>query len=233
MLAEGRPDWGLVASNRSGLFQLYAWEVPTGELRQLTDRPEGVLFGFIDALGRHVYYLDDAHGNEIGHLVRVPFEGGEVGGHIAQSAPVLHAGVAPSARPGNRLAFTRADAEGFTLTVIDLGPDGEMSEPEGLFRSARVMLPPVLSPEGDLAVVASAERSAMQHYTLLAFDTHTGERVAELWDGEGTSVEGGLFERRAATENGGARLAGTTNRERLRAAADLASAERRAARSAG
>ena len=37
----------------------------------------------------------------------------------------------------------------------------------------------------------------MQHYTLLAFDTRTGERVAELWDGEGTSVEGGPFARRA------------------------------------
>jgi hypothetical protein len=68
------------------------------------------------------------------------------------------------------------------------------------------MLPPVLSPDGDLAVVASAERSTMQHYTLLAVDTLTGERVAELWDGEGTSVHPGPFARRAA--NGGLRLPG-------------------------
>ena len=75
--AEERPDRGLVATNRSGRYQLYAWEVPAGKLRQLTDRPEGVLFGFIDSLGRHVYYLDDRDGNEIGHLVRVPFGGGK------------------------------------------------------------------------------------------------------------------------------------------------------------
>ena len=43
-------------------------------------------------------------------------------------------------------------------------------------------------------------------------DTRTSERVAELWDGEGTSVEGGPFARRATTENGDAQLAGTTNR---------------------
>ena len=32
-LAKERPERGLVASNRSGRYQLYAWEVPVGELR--------------------------------------------------------------------------------------------------------------------------------------------------------------------------------------------------------
>jgi dipeptidyl aminopeptidase/acylaminoacyl peptidase len=209
-LAEEPPDRGLAVSNRTGRYQLYAWDVPTGQLRQLTDRPEGVVFGFIDSLGRHVYYLDDTGGNEIGHLVRVPF----AGGHVEDTSPGLppystFGGVISAT--GNRLAFTRADAEGFTLTLVDLGADGEMSEPRTLFRSKRVVSPPSLSPQGDLAVVASAERSTMQHYTLLAFDARTGERVAELWDGEGTSVEGGPFARRM-TANGEARLAGTSNR---------------------
>ena len=210
-LAEERPDRGFAVSNRSGRYQLYAWEVPTGELRQLTDRPEGVLFGFLDSHGRHVYYLDDTDGDEIGHLVRVPFGGGEPEDTSPNLPPYSTFGGGTSAT-GNQLAFSRADPEGFTLTAIDLGPDGEMSEPRVLFRSERVMSPPFLSPQGDLAVVASAERSTMQHYTLLAFDTRTGERVGELWDGEGTSVEGGPFARRATTENGDAQLAGTTNR---------------------
>src|SRR5919112_353450 len=208
-LAKERPDRGLVAANRSGRYQLYAWQVSTGELRQLTDRPEGVLSGFIDSLGRHVYYLDDRDGNEIGHLVRVPFGGGKPEDTSPNLPPYsTWAGVISAI--GNRLAFTRADSEGFTLTAVDLGAGGEMSEPRDLFRSERVTSPPVLSPEGDLAVVASTERSAMQHYTLLAFDTLTGERVAELWDGEGTSVHPGPFARRATS--GKARLAGTSNR---------------------
>ncbi len=209
-LAEERPDRGLAVSNRSGRYQLYAWEVPTGQLRQLTDRPEGIVFGFIDSHGRHIYYLDDRDGNEIGHLVRVPFGGGEPEDTSPDLPPYSTYGGVISAT-GNQLAFTRADPSGFTLTAIDLGANGEMSEPRVLFRSGRVVSPPVLSPQGDLAVVASAERSTMQHYTLLAFDTRGGERVVELWDGEGTSVEAGPFARRAAT-NGEARLVGTTNR---------------------
>ena len=47
-----------------------------------------------------------------------------------------------------------------------------MSEPRVLFRSERVMSPPFLSHRGDLAVVASAERSTMQHYTCLARYAH-------------------------------------------------------------
>ena len=172
------------------------------------DRP-GVLFGFLDSHGRHVYYWTTTRtGTRSGTWC---------GCHLAEASRRTHRPICLStfgggtSATGNQLAFSRADPEGFTLTAIDLGPDGEMSEPRVLFRSERVMSPPFLSHRGDLAVVASAERSTMQHYTLLAFDTRTGERVAELWDGEGTSVEGGPFARRA-TENGDAQLAGTTNR---------------------
>src|SRR5215213_7964981 len=210
-LAEERPARGMAVSNRTGRFQLYAWEVPTGQLRQLTDRPEGVVFGLIDSLGRHVYYLDDTGGNEIGHLVRVPFSGSEPEDVTPTLPPYTTFGGLTSAA-GNLLAFTRADAEGFALTAVDLGTGGEMSEPRVLFRSDQIMPSPVLSPHGDLAVVATPEHSTMQHYKLLAFDTHSGAQVAELWDGEGTSLEVGPFVRHSPTENGDARLAGTTNR---------------------
>lgn len=42
-LAKAAPTRGLAASNKSGVYQLYAWHVPTGKLTQLTDRPEGIL----------------------------------------------------------------------------------------------------------------------------------------------------------------------------------------------
>lgn len=76
-LAKAAPDRGLAVSNKSGKYQLYAWEVSTGELRQLTDHPTGILFGWLAPDGRYVYYLDDKQGNEIGHYIRMPFEGGE------------------------------------------------------------------------------------------------------------------------------------------------------------
>src|SRR5437016_76526 len=76
-LAAANPDRGLAVTNRSGRYQLYAWDVPTGDLRQLTDSPTGVSSGYISPDGRYVYYLKDNQGNEIGHFVQVPFEGGE------------------------------------------------------------------------------------------------------------------------------------------------------------
>ena len=141
-------------SNRSGRYQLYAWEVPTGELRQLTDRRVSSLASSTPRRrllpGRHGRGRDR-------HLVRVPFGGG-AGGHIAQSASLLDLGWRHQRnRKSARLLAGRP--RGIHLTAIDLGPDGEMSEPRVLFRSERVMSPPFLSHQGDLAVVASAERS--------------------------------------------------------------------------
>ena len=63
-------------SNQTGKNQLYAWDVLNGHLRQLTDRPTGILSGYLSPDGCAVYYLNDTGGNEIGHYVRVPFEGG-------------------------------------------------------------------------------------------------------------------------------------------------------------
>src|SRR3712207_1116178 len=75
-LATAQPTRGLVASNQSGCYQLYAWDVPTGTLTQLTEAATGVGNGYITPDGSWVYYLKDQRGNERGHLVRVPFGGG-------------------------------------------------------------------------------------------------------------------------------------------------------------
>jgi dipeptidyl aminopeptidase/acylaminoacyl peptidase len=210
-LAEERPDRGLAASNRSGRTQLYAWDVPNGELRQLTDRPEGMLFGFISPDGNHVYYLDDEGGNEIGHLVRVPFAGGRPEDLTPALPPYASFGGAVSAA-GNLLAFTAASEGEFSLLAIDLSPEGAFGESRVLYQSERLFWPPLVSPDGKLAVVASTERTGMQHFSVLVFDTATGERIGELWDGPGTSVTSVAFARRRGESAGDVRLAGTTDR---------------------
>jgi hypothetical protein len=74
--AHADPSRGLAASNRSGVFQLYAWDVASGALNQLTDVAKGKGFGAISPDGRWVYYLQNHDGDEIGHFVRLPFAGG-------------------------------------------------------------------------------------------------------------------------------------------------------------
>src|ERR1700710_499441 len=66
-LATLNPQHGAVTSNQSGIYQVYAWDVPSGKLTQITHQPTGLYRGYISADGRFITYLKDDHGNEIGH----------------------------------------------------------------------------------------------------------------------------------------------------------------------
>ena len=76
-IARANPTRGMTITNASGKNQLYAWDVLSGTLRQITNQPAGIPYGEISGDGRYIYYLDDEQGNEIGHFVRVPFESGK------------------------------------------------------------------------------------------------------------------------------------------------------------
>jgi dipeptidyl aminopeptidase/acylaminoacyl peptidase len=73
-IASASPSRGIAATNRSGTYQLYRWDVPSGRLTQLTHRPAGIMQGVIAPDGRFVYYFADQQGQEIGHFVRVPYD---------------------------------------------------------------------------------------------------------------------------------------------------------------
>ena len=198
---------GLAVTNRSGKDQLYAWAVPTGELRQLTDQPAGIQYGEISGDGRYIYYLDDEQGNEIGHFVRVPFENGEVQDLTPDLLPYSSFACASSGS-GSHFGFMAADDEGFRIYSLETSANGEIGVPYQLFHSQKLAWGPVYSYNGAVAVVATTDRATVQHFNLLAFDIATGEQIAELWDGEGTSLDPLLF----SPQPGDLRLAATTNR---------------------
>ena len=179
-IARSRPSRGLVTSTQSGQYQLYAWHVPTGDLRQLTYHPEGVAFGAISSDGHDVYYLMDKGGNEIGHLVRVSWYGGEAEDLTPGMAPYSAFGMS-SSRAGNLLGCVLSNDSGFHLIVFPVEAN-TIGPPKELHRSEKIMFGPSLSYSGDLAVVASTERSSFQHNGLVAIDTATGAVVRELWE---------------------------------------------------
>ncbi len=195
-LAKADPARGLVASDQqSDAVQLYAWEVPTGALRQLTHRAGATREGWIAPDGRYVYFLDDQHGNELGHVVRVPFEGGHTQDVTPGMPPYTLRGVGFS-HTGGLLAFCAVNADGFQLYGVRLGPDGEPSAPRLIYRSQKEAWGATLSHSGAIAAMISTERAGgMRHYSLLAFDTASGERIGEAWDGPETSVEAVVFSR--------------------------------------
>src|SRR5690349_5028224 len=77
IVAEQNPERGLACTNKDGVYQLYAWDIPTGTLRQVTNQPAGVMVGRISSDGNYIQFLKDQNGNEIGHFVNVPFTGGD------------------------------------------------------------------------------------------------------------------------------------------------------------
>jgi dipeptidyl aminopeptidase/acylaminoacyl peptidase len=210
-IAPANPARGLAVNNTSGKYQLYAWDVPPGELRQLTERPAGILFGALSGDGRYVYYLDDKQGNEIGHFVRIPFENGEAQDLTPDLPPYSSFSFAASGS-GSHFGFMTADAEGFRIYSMETKANGDTGAPWQLFHSRRIAFGPTYSYAGEVAVVATTDRATVQHYNLLAFDTATGAQIAELWDGSGTSLEPLGF----SPQPGDLRLAGTTNRSGLK-----------------
>ncbi|MFN8474460.1 MAG: prolyl oligopeptidase family serine peptidase [Anaerolineae bacterium] len=210
-LADEAPTRGLAVTRTGGVYQLHAWDVPTGGLRALTDYPEGKLVGTIAPDGRYVYYLADAGGNEIGHYVRVPFEGGPPQDITPDLPPYASMGLSIS-RSGARLGLTVADAEGFHLYVMDLGPNGEPGAPRALWHGRRLAAGPGLSYNGEIAVMASTERSGKPQYSLVAIDVSTGEVLDDLWDGPETSIEPAMF----SPLPGDTRLLAATNRSGVR-----------------
>jgi dipeptidyl aminopeptidase/acylaminoacyl peptidase len=186
-IASGRPDRGLVVTSQDGnTIQLCAWDVDRGRLRALTDAPYGVLAGWIDPTGSFVYYLDDKDGSEMGHLVRVPFEGGPARDLTPALSPYTLRGVGFDAA-GSTVALNPINEDGFAVYTVDLVPD--VGEPRLLHRDRWETWGALLSARGDLAACWSTARArGVRRYTLLVYDTATGELVGELGDGQAQVV---------------------------------------------
>lgn len=205
-VAPGNQSRGLATSNRSGVTQLYAWDVKDGTLRQITHVPEGKSSGTLSSDGRFVYYLDDKQGNELGHYVRVPFEGGELQDITPDMPPYASFGL-NSSRDGSTIGFTHADQNGFHVYVAN--SSGEtISDLRKLHHFAALSFGPKLSHGGEYAVIMTTEGMSGLNSRLVAFDVSTGEQTATLQDAEESGIEPNMF----SPLPGDSRLIATTNR---------------------
>src|ERR671928_2215304 len=65
------------SSNESGSWQLYAWHHPSNERRRITDDPVGITDAQVTPAADGIVWFHDAVGDEFGHYVVAPFEGGD------------------------------------------------------------------------------------------------------------------------------------------------------------
>lgn len=201
--AARNPHRGLLCSNKDGVYQLYAWDTVSNQLKQLTDEPAGVAGGHISADGNFVYYLRDQRGDEIGHYVRLPFGGGEAE-DITPQLPEYASHSLSECASGNSLGFAAVDDDGFHFHVFD--PRNleccRFSHTERALSSG-----PWLSQDAEIAVIASTAKTGVAEYALAAYDLRSGALIAELWDGAGSGIEAGAF----SPSPGDMRFAGSSN----------------------
>ena len=186
-IAANNPACGLVCSNKDGIYQLYAWDVATGVLTQLTHQPTGLTNGTISADGGYVYYHHDQQGDEIGHYVRLPFAGGEAQ-NMTPDLPPYASFIFEQSHSGRLIGFQAAGDNGFEIYV-----QAADQPPRRVAHFHQRAYGPTLSYDGEIAVIATGEYTRTLDNSLVAFDTATGEKIAELWDGETASHESRVF----------------------------------------
>jgi len=199
------PSRGLVSANIDGMVQLHAWSPATGALTQLTDEPSGRIIFELSPDGRWACYLRDVGGNELGHFVALPTDGG----------PEVDLSPDLAAYAGETLAFSRDGRHVAFVTVSDdtfvarVGAfvEGSARDLRAIHSSRATLYAASLSADGRVLVVSSGHRSNGLEFSLLTFDTETGEPGPELWDGPGSSLVVFMCSPRAGDE----RILATSN----------------------
>ncbi|MEX2275068.1 MAG: prolyl oligopeptidase family serine peptidase [Actinomycetota bacterium] len=180
------PDRLVFASNEGGSWQLWAWDRLVDERRKITDDPVGLHEGSPTPDGASIVWFLDDTGDEFGHYLVAPFEGG---------APELLVDGIPDGWPSGLairegvVAVGQGERDGFAVYVsVDAAPAKQLyrhDEAAGLGGSE---IPGFnnggLSADGSLACVVHAEHGDPLHPALRVFDVRTGSVVADLWDGE-------------------------------------------------
>ena len=166
--ATQNPQRGLAASNKDGVYQLYAWDTETNLLTQLTDEVAGVFNGAISADGEQVYFLRDRGGDEIGHYLRLPFTGGEAM-DITPDLPDYASHSIGESASGNALGLMAVDDAGFHTYIY---ADDLSNQPIFSHTKRALSFGPCLSHSAEIAVIASTEKTGVAEYALEAFDVH-------------------------------------------------------------
>lgn len=201
-LARADATRGILTSTLSGKAHIYAWHVPTGELRCLTEQSEGVWAALLSPDGHSIYYLADQQGDEIGHFVRIPYDGGPPEDLTPDMTPYTSPfesdvfGFACS-QDGTTLGFSTATAESFHFYVMASETASGQRIPRNLYTASALFVGPKLSYGGELAVLALTESGGGMQYSLLAFDTTSGQIAGRLHDADG-SILPIMFSPRAA-----------------------------------
>jgi dipeptidyl aminopeptidase/acylaminoacyl peptidase len=178
--ARQAPDRLVFSSNESGAWQIYAWDRATGLRRQVTDDAIGVVGGAATPDGSGVVWFHDVTGDEVGHWLVAPFEGGDAR-PLAPGVPDAWSG-GLSLGVGLVVAGT-ADDDGYSVFVV---------EGDAPARLVHHHTEPVdvagLSRDSGLLALQHAEHGDTMHMAVRVVDARTGAGRGDQWDGPGLGL---------------------------------------------
>jgi dipeptidyl aminopeptidase/acylaminoacyl peptidase len=191
------PEWSpaaprnaVYASNESGIWQVHALDTETGDRRQVTDHPVGLVDAVPTLDGEGVLWFQDESGDESGRWHVQPFSGGDAEVFLDGVPHGWSEGLAQA--PGIVVAAT-SDREGFAVYVsLDGGKAEMLHRAERSVRLGGVdqggFLRGALSADGSLLCLEHAEHGDLIHPALRVVDPRSGATIAEQLD-EGMSLE--------------------------------------------
>jgi dipeptidyl aminopeptidase/acylaminoacyl peptidase len=185
------PEWSpaaprnaVYASNESGIWQVHALDTETGDRRQVTDHPVGLVDAVPTLDGEGVLWFQDESGDESGRWHVQPFSGGDTKVFLDGVPHGWSEGLAQA--PGIVVAAV-SDRDGFAVHV---SLDG--SKAEVLHRAERSVrlgsvdhggfLRGALSADGSLLCLEHAEHGDLIHPALRVVDPRSGATIAEQLD---------------------------------------------------
>lgn len=185
--ARDNPNRATYGSNAGGKWEMYAWDIESGEHRQLTDRPSGTMGATFDPRGEQVWWFDDERGNELGQWMSQPFGGGDP----ARAAPSLDRTYGAGLAVGTGFSIIGQSVRG--AHRFQLCRDGE--QPVLIYESAQAAGVGGLSYDESLLVYSHAENDGDSRNRALRVVDLDGKTIADLWDGPKRGVAAGGWSR--------------------------------------
>ncbi len=176
-VASQNPVRGIALTDKNGPLQVNRWDVSTGILEQANDLEHGTLSGWISPDGNWIYYMNDSDGSELGHLVRVPYEGGEIQDLTPDMEPYTLYEIYIN-NDCSKIYFIAAQKSGFNLYTVTL-EDSEPGEPEFCFTDEREMFNLTGTPSGDRTVVCTFAGDAMEDTVVNVLDSMSGKPISQ------------------------------------------------------
>lgn len=179
--AEHAPAHALYASNASGVWELYAWDREADTHRQVTERPNGTIHGALSADGSRIWWFADTDGDEFGHWVAEPFDGGEPEAAVPE---------APDGYPGGVAIGRKTRAVGVSTdegSTVWLASEDEPAKVVYAHETDAGVA--ALSEDETLLAIGHSEHGDNRHPALRVYAAADGSVVAEKSDGDGLGLE--------------------------------------------